>query len=74
MPNYVEFLYRALEAKIGIVILTSDVKLFQNKLYAARRQSQNPEFEALTFAPSRSSPETELWIVKKVQPNGPPPQ
>lgn len=70
MTNYVEFLYRALEARIGIVVATSDVKLFQQKLYAARRKAQNPDFEALTFAPSRSSPHAELWIVKKAPSNG----
>ena len=70
MTNYVEFLYRALEAKIGIVVSTSDPKLFQQKLYAARRESQNPDFEALTFAPSRAKPESEIWIVKKAPLNG----
>lgn len=71
MTNYVEFLYRALESRIGIVVQTSDPKLLQQKLYQARRKAANPDFEALTFAPSRVSPQSELWIVKKV-PNGSP--
>ena len=70
MTNYVEFLYRALEAQIGIVVKTSDPKLLQQKLYSARRELQNPDFEALTFALSRTKPETELWIVKKAKTNG----
>lgn len=70
MTNYVEFLYRALESRIGIVVSTTDPKLLQQKLYAARRESQNPDFGALTFALSRTKPESELWIVKKALPNG----
>lgn len=70
MTNYVEFLYRALEARVGIVVETSDPKHLQQKLYAARRESQNPDFQALTFALSRTNPQRELWIVKKALPNG----
>lgn len=68
--NYVEFLYRALEARVGIVIKTSDPKFLQQKLYQARSKNPVPGFENLTFAPSRANPESELWIVKKAMPNG----
>ena len=69
--NFAEFLYRALDARIGIIVLTSDVKRFQAKLYETRRKAENPDFELLTFAPSRTNPATELWIVRKqVKPDG----
>lgn len=69
--NFAEFLYRALEAPIGIIVLTNDTKRLQAKLYETRRKAENPAFEALTFAPSRVSPDTELWIVRKqVKSNG----
>lgn len=61
----VELLYRALSAPIGIVVSTNDVKMLREKLYAVRREAQNPDLEALTFAPSRVNPDTELWIVRK---------
>ena len=70
MLNLTEFLYRALESRVGIVIKTSDVKGLQAKLYAERSKAKNPAFEALTFAPSRTNPKSELWIVKKAKPNG----
>lgn len=62
--DLVQFLYRALDAEVGIVVRTSDVNLLRNRLYTCRRQAQNPDFEALTFSPSRTAPTTELWIVK----------
>lgn len=66
----VEFLHRALAAEIGIVVRTNDTDLLRNRLYAARRQAQNPDFESLSLMFSRSAPKTELWIVKKAAPNG----
>lgn len=69
-PPLVEFLHRALSARYGIVISTNDVERLRQKLYAARREAQSPDFEALIFAPSRANPTSELWIVRK--PDGKP--
>lgn len=69
-PSIVEHLYRALEAPIGIVVRSNNPELLRMKLYAARRDAMNPEFEALTIALSRSNPTTELWICKKAPTNG----
>lgn len=66
----VELLYRALSSPHGVVVSTNDVTRLREKFYAVRREAQNPDFEALTFAPSRANPETELWLVRK--PNGQP--
>lgn len=60
-----EFLYRALDAKIGIVVATDDVERLRAKLYAERRSAENPAFDDLVFKPSNSNPTSELWIVKK---------
>lgn len=62
--NLVELLYRALDAEVGIAVRTSDVQLLRNRLYLCRRQAQNPAFEALTFSPSRTNPDSELWILR----------
>ncbi len=67
--NYLEFLYRALDAAYGISISTSDVERLRAKLYAARREAANPAFEDLSFRPSHALPTSELWIVKKTLPS-----
>jgi len=63
--NYVEFLFRALDAKVGIVVSTNNPDLLRTKLYAARRQAMNPIFEELSILISRTSPSNEIWIVRK---------
>lgn len=62
--EYIEFLYRALDTPLGVVIETSDVELLRTRLYAARREAMNPDFRFLTFTPSRSDPKGALWIVR----------
>jgi hypothetical protein len=64
--NFIEMLHRALEAPIGVVYRTNSVERLMAKIYEARRASPLPEFDGLSLQPSRSSPTTELWIVKKV--------
>jgi hypothetical protein len=59
----VELLYRALEARVGIAIRTSDPTRMRARLYEARKT--NPDFEALSIKPSHSLPQSELWIVRK---------
>lgn len=61
----IELLYKALDSALGVVVLTNDPERLRQKLYAARREAMNPDFESLTFMPSRGSPDTELWIVKR---------
>jgi len=63
--SYIELLYLALASEIGIVLSTDNPSLLQQKLYAARRKACDPELDQLSLTPSRSSPDTELWIVKK---------
>lgn len=71
MQNFLEFLYQALEHPYGIAVSTNNPERLRVRLYEARRQAQNPNFEALTFTPSRSNPAGELWIIRKDQVNGP---
>lgn len=66
-----EALYAALATPLGIVIRTSDFKLAQNRLYAARRNAADPALDVLQFRRSSFS-EYDLWIVnsgtKQLQP------
>lgn len=64
----VEFLYRALEARVGIVIRTNDPTRLRARLYEARKT--NPEFQGLSVKPSHSSPQSELWVLHKFQKAG----
>ena len=67
MNNYLEFLYRALEAEVGIVISTSDPDRLQQKLYAARNNHADPALAELSITPSRLDPKNELWVVRKTR-------
>lgn len=65
MGPSVELLYRALESSLGIVVSTDDPELLRKKLYALRKEAQNPDFDNLVFKPSVSKPESELWIINQ---------
>ena len=65
MTDYVEFLYRALDAEVGIAISTNDPDRLQAKLYAARRATPDPKLAELSITPSRTAPGKELWVVRK---------
>lgn len=61
---YLEFLNKALETELGIVVETSDPELLRTRLYKARAESKNPAFDCLVFKPSVTKPTSELWIIK----------
>ena len=65
MPDLplIEHLYRALTAQFGVVLRTENVERLRAKLYVLRKQ--DPDLAVLSINISRTSPETELWIVKK---------
>lgn len=63
----VELMHRALAEPTGIEVKTNDVQRLRNKLYLARSDAKNPEFEVLTFLPSRTQPDTHLWLVKNAK-------
>lgn len=66
VPNYLELLYQAIAAKLGVVVETDAVELLRQKLYAARTASLDPALDNLSFIISPTNPQSELWIVKKV--------
>ena len=65
--SYVEFLYRALDAEVGIAISTSDPDRLMAKLYASRKAACDPALDELSITPSRVSPSNELWVVRKTR-------
>lgn len=63
---FLELLYDALRAEIGIVVETNDPERLRMKLYAARKE--DPQLGVLSFVISPTTPETDLWILKSKQP------
>jgi hypothetical protein len=60
----IEFLHKALETDLGIVVQTSDPEALRTRLYQIRAKAKNPAFECLVFKPSVTNPTSELWIIK----------
>lgn len=63
MIDPLEALYRALGAKVGVVINTDNPRLFRDKLYEARRKADDPDLHGLSIVVSPRNP-NELWILK----------
>ena len=65
MSVYIELLYRAAQSPLGIEVKGTDATRLREKLYAARRDAGNPEFESFTFTPGRIDPLHTIWIIKR---------
>jgi hypothetical protein len=60
-----EFLYQALECKIGLVLESNDPVTLRSRLYKARKDSGDPRLQDLVISTSRADPATELWIIRR---------
>lgn len=56
---------RALRSPLGIAVRTSDPERLRAKLYACKRELQNPDYEELLFKPANDRPHDTIWIIKK---------
>ena len=56
--------YEALGSPFGIVVKCNDAERARQKLYALRRDLNDPDLEGLALVQSPTSP-LELWIVKR---------
>ncbi len=61
-PDLASLLLRAREAEVGISVVTNNVQLLKNRLYAERKRHG---FTDLTFAQPPVDGDTRLWIIKK---------
>lgn len=66
-PDLAFLLLRASEADVGISVITSNVQLLRNKLYAERKRLG---LLNLTFIQPPVDSESRLWIIKKDARNG----
>ena len=64
-PLSPEFWYEALASEVGIVLRTDDPHLCKQKLYAMRKQLQDPDLDLISILTSPEAPDTDLWLVKR---------
>ena len=66
----IEYLYQALHSENGLELETNNVQSLKGKLIKARAKADDPNLDQLLITPSRFSPKTHLWIVKKEKLDG----
>lgn len=59
-------LYEALGSQFGVVLQCDNAEKVRQKLYALRREADDPDLECLSFVQSPTNPQ-QLWIVKVVK-------
>lgn len=73
MPNVfeaavIQALFSATQAKIGIIIRTSDVRRTKAMVYRIRQELADPELANLQIRASPTNPETDLWFIRMKEP------
>lgn len=56
--------YRALHSPLGVEVVVSDQEKARQKLYAARKESRDPDLERISICLSPFDP-MKIWLVKK---------
>ena len=59
------FWYEALGSPLGVVIATDNPERFRQKLYALRREANDPMLKDISIVVSPSNPGSHLWLVKR---------
>lgn len=65
MNELLTLLYDALASEYGIIIRSDNPLKLRERLYPMRKT--DPSFADLSFALSPSTPETDLWIIRRVK-------
>jgi len=61
--SLLEMLYAAYRSELGVIVDTTDPERLRQKLYAERKK--DPDLKCLSFRISPTSPESQLFIIKK---------
>ena len=64
----INFWYEALGTPLGIVIATDNPERFRAKLYALRKEANDPMLDSISVVISPSSPGSHVWLVKRNAP------
>lgn len=62
-----DLLCAAINSERGVVVATSDPQRLKQQLYAAIRK--DADFAVISIATSRTAPDSELWLIRKDQPD-----
>lgn len=65
--DWLDFWYRALGAKIGVVVAVSDVPKAIQRLYQVRAKAQDPALQGLQVRRSPILPNEEVWLLKSAE-------
>ena len=57
--------YEALASPLGIVVKTDDPAGDARELYIFRKKLKDPDLETISIMTSPTSPDSELWLVKR---------
>jgi hypothetical protein len=57
--------YEALASELGVVIKTGDPQGTKMKLYAIRKELNDPDLDQISVMQSPDDPGGELWLVKR---------
>jgi hypothetical protein len=63
--NFRELWYEALGSEVGVVITTNDIDLTRQKLYAIRKELNDPDLDCIAIQLSPVNPDKDLWLVKR---------
>jgi hypothetical protein len=66
--NLLSLMYQAMDSPLGIIVVVSDVAEAKQAFQQVRKESGDSALRALSLISSPFAPETELWLVKNVQP------
>lgn len=64
-----EYFAQAMVTPCGIAINTDDVPATIQKLHAVRRELADPALRQIIISPSRENPSTQVFLMKKPEPN-----
>ena len=57
--------YEALATEAGVIVQCSDPGLARQKLYAMRKELNDPELDCISVQESPTNPANDLWLVKR---------
>lgn len=61
----VELWYQALATPLGVIVRVSDPERAKMRLYALRKEANDPDLDSLSIVQSPTNPGEELWIVRR---------
>lgn len=61
---YIPYIWAAMSSRFGVRVVTTNVKLSQAHIYAARKSIGDPDLDRLQVRPDPKDLEGAIWIIK----------